>query len=591
MFRLLLPRQTAAEKPAPAENKTPAWITTVKKLSLQQFSFQGEGLTAEDGSNLTIDELKLDAQDFSTKPGAKGKIDFSCRLNKSGNIASKGECSIAPVSADLTVDLKEINMADFQPFLANAMNATLASGSFSTSQAPSSWSQEKETIAVNLPATRQLEILACEEKDKANDLLKWKQLKVSGIDVGTVPLSIVIKDITLEKFFSKIIINQDKTTNLAQIVKSQPAAAPQPAQTADVQQPPPPVQPAAKPAEPLPLTIGKINLKSGKINFTDRSVTPNHTTNLTDINCTVSEISPQNKKPADIVFSSKLNGSAPLKITGTLNPFKDGLSLDLKVLLQGMDLSPFTPYSGKFVGYKIQKGNLSLDLHYTIEEKKLDSTNDVLIDQFDFGETVKSPDAIDLPVKLGVSLLKDSSGKIKLNLPVNGRLDDPQFSIFGIILKVLKNILVKAATSPFSLIGSMVGSSEDLSYIAFDSGSGLLSDAEKAKLDTLAKALADRPNLSIDISGFVDVDADRQGLVDGEFKNQLLAKKPQKKAGKEESAADEESADIAPEEFEKLLKKAYSAAKFEKPKECPGDKQGPAASRDGGADKEKYRHN
>jgi hypothetical protein len=288
----------------------------------------------------------------------------------------------------------------------------------------------------------------------------------------------------------------------------------------------------------------------------------------------VSEISPQKKKPADIVFSSKLNGSAPLKIIGTLNPFKDGLSLDLKVLLQGMDLSPFTPYSGKFVGHKIQKGNLSLDLHYKIEEKKLDSTNVVLIDQFDFGETVKSPDAVDLPVKLGVSLLKDSSGKIKLNLPVNGRLDDPQFSIFGVILKVLKNILVKAATSPFSLLGSMVGSSADLSYIAFDPGSGLLSDAEKAKLDTLTKALADRPNLSIDISGFVDVDADRQGLVDGEFKNQLLARKPQKKAKNEEPAADEESEDIAPEEFEKLLQKAYSAAKFEKPKNALGISKG-----------------
>jgi hypothetical protein len=334
------------------------------------------------------------------------------------------------------------------------------------------------------------------------------------------------------------------------------------------------VQPAAKPAEPLPLTIGKINLKGGKINFTDRSVTPNHTTSLTDINGTVSKISPQSKKPADIVLSSKLNNSAPLKITGTLNPFKEGLSLDLTVLLHGMDLSPFSPYSGKFVGHKIQKGNLTLDLHYTIEEKKLDATNNVLIDQFDFGETVKSADAVDLPVKLGVSLLKDRSGKIKLNIPVTGRLDDPQFSVIGIIIKVLKDLLVKAAMSPFSLIGSMVGSSEDLSYIGFDSGSGRLSDAEKAKLDTLAKALADRPNLNIDISGFVDMDADRQGLVDGEFKKLLLAKKSQKKSEKEEAAAEEEPADIAPEEFEKLLKKAYSAAQFEKPKNAIGISKG-----------------
>ena len=202
----------------------------------------------------------------------------------------------------------------------------------------------------------------------------------------------------------------------------------------------------------------------------------------------------------------------------------------------------------------------------------------MIIDQFDFGETVKSPDAIDLPVKLGVSLLKDSSGKIKLNLPVNGRLDDPQFSIVGIILKVLKNILLKAATSPFSLIGSMVGSKEDLSCVIFDPGSARLSDAEKAKLDALAKALADRPNLSMDISGFVDADADRQGLVDKEFEKQLLAGKKGKKEKKEEPDAGEETEAIAPEEFEKLLKKAYSSAKFEKPKNAIGLSKGlPAA--------------
>ena len=312
------------------------------------------------------------------------------------------------------------------------------------------------------------------EGEKAADLLKWKQLKVSGIDVGTAPLAISIKDITLEKLFSKIIINPDKTINLAQIAKTAPAAAAQTPQPAAVQQPPQPVQQPAKPAEPLPLAISLIALKGGKVIFNDRSVSPVHTTTLTDINGTIRDIAPKQGKKAAVALNTRINNSAPLKITGTLNPFKDGLSLDLKVLLQDMDLSPFTPYAGKFVGYTIQKGKLSLDLHYTIEDKKLDSTNDVFIDQFDFGETVKSPDAIDLPVKLGVSLLKDSSGKIKLNLPVTGRLDDPQFSIFGIILKVLKNILIKAATSPFSLIGSMVGSKEDLSCVIFDPGSARL---------------------------------------------------------------------------------------------------------------------
>ena len=560
--------------PPPAANTGPPWTATVNKLTLKKFAFKGEHLTAVEDSNVFIDEITLDARDFSTKPGTKGNLDFSCRVNNAGTISVKGACGIAPVAAELKLDVKEINLAGFQPFLAGFMNARLAGGSFSTSGSLN-LAQDKNKLATKFAGSSAIANFALTEKDKAADLLKWKQLKVSGIDAGTAPLSISIKAITLEKLFSKIIINPDKTINLALVIKSELAAAAQTTQPAAVQQPPPP---AAKPAEPLPLAIGLITLKGGKIIFNDRSVSPVHTSSLTDINGTIRDIAPKQGKKAAVALNTRINNSAPLKVTGTLDPFKDGLSLDLKVLLQDMDLSPFTPYSGKYAGYTIQKGKLSLELHYTIEDKKLVSTNDVFIDQFDFGETVKSPDAINLPVKLGVSLLKDSSGKIKLNLPVTGRLDDPQFSIFGIILKVLKNILIKAATSPFSLLGSMVGSKEDLSCVIFDPGSARLSDAEKSKLNALAKALADRPNLSMEISGFVDTDADRQGLVDAEFRKQLLAKKPQKKAAKEETAAAEEPAEIAPEEFEKLLKKAYSSAKFEKPKNAIGFSKGlPAA--------------
>ena len=129
----ITPPKTAAEQPVPSEKSSPAWVTTVKKPTLQKFSFQGEHLTAEEDSNLTIDEIMLTADDFSTKPGAKGNIDFSCRVNNSGTIAAKGACGIAPVAAALNLDVKEINMAGFQPFLAGVMNARLASGSLSTS--------------------------------------------------------------------------------------------------------------------------------------------------------------------------------------------------------------------------------------------------------------------------------------------------------------------------------------------------------------------------------------------------------------------------------------------------------------------------
>lgn len=547
----------AAEEQAPPAAGGPAWVTTVKKISLQGCSFEGEGLTMEAASNLTLDDMTLDVRDMSTRAATKSQIDISCRVNQGGTVAARGDCILTPLSANLNLNVKDIDLSEFQPFLAGVMNATLAGGSLSAAGDLKLF-QVEEALATSFTGDSAIADFAMKERHNAADLLKWKQLAVAGIDVATAPLSVSIKDITLEKLFSNIVINQDKTINLTKSMTAEPA----PSQGPAIQEVAP--VPAQTPqAEPLPLTIGVIALKDGKINLTDRSVTPAYASSITTLNGTIRNISSGKDQKAEVLMNASINNSAPLKITGTLNPFSDTLFLDLSVRLQDMDLSPYTPYSGKYVGHRIQKGKLSLDLHYLIDDMKLDSTNNVIIDQFDFGDKVDSPDAIDLPVKLGVSLLKDRNGTIKLNLPVSGRLDDPEFSIVGILVKVLKNLLLKAATSPFSLLGSMMGSSEDLSHIIFDPGSALLSDAEQTKLGTLAKALAERPGLSIDISGFVDAEEDRKGLVDARFEKQLLAERSKKDAEKNPVAS---LTEIAREDYEKLLAKAYRSAKFEKPK-------------------------
>ena len=166
-----------------------------------------------------------------------------------------------------------------------------------------------------------------------------------------------------------------------------------------------------------------------------------------------------------------------------------------------MDLSPLTPYSGRYLGYVIEKGKLALNLHYLIEKKKLDSQNKIFLDQFTLGSQVDSPDATKLPVRLAIALLKNRRGEIDLDIPVSGQIDDPKFSIGRIIIKILLNLLVKAATSPFALLGALFGSGEELSYVEFDHGLANLNEAGVKKIDTLIKALHDRPSLKIDIEG------------------------------------------------------------------------------------------
>ena len=183
------------------------------------------------------------------------------------------------------------------------------------------------------------------------------------------------------------------------------------------------------------------------------------------------------------------------------------------------------PSTPRYAGYAIQKGKLALNLKYRIEKKKLDAENKVFLDQFTFGEAVDSPDATKLPVRLAVSLLKDRKGEIRLDLPVTGQTDDPKFSVWGIVVKIIVNLLVKAATSPFALLGAMFGGGEELSYLEFDPGLSVPPEAGEGKIANLAKVLDERPGLKLEIEGHVDLEKDKEALRQIAFRRKVSAQK------------------------------------------------------------------
>ncbi|MDL1959264.1 MAG: DUF748 domain-containing protein [Deltaproteobacteria bacterium] len=562
--------QDPVDKPSTSAENEPPWLATVKKLSIQNFTVQGKNLASDHDGNLTLDEISLEGRDISTKTNAKGRIDLSCKLNKAAAVGTRGEFGINPVVADLQLEISDLNLAWFQPFLAGILEVIVSDGKFSTTGALSLSQTEAPGLQAKYRGNVTVADFATKDNTQGDDFVRWKQLLINGIDVGISPIYVNINEIALEALDSRIVVNADGSLNLQNIVTAEAEKSPATSKPAEAQAGPALEATEPEDTETVPINIGKITCKDGKISFSDRSITPSYSANLVDIQGTVSGLISEETQRADVSFKGKLNGYAPLEITGTINPLMEDLFVDLKVRFKDIDLSPASPYSGKYVGHKIQKGKLSLDLSYLIDRKKLDSTNNVYIDQFDFGESVESPDSLNLPVKLAVSLLKDRSGEIVLRLPVTGRIDDPEFSVSGIVLKMIKNILIKAATSPFSLISATFGSGEDLSHFEFDAGSAELTDADKTKLDTLVKALYERPRLQLEVTGFADIEKDRQGLITYRFEKQIKAQKFKKMKKKEAAAVSVDSVTIAPEEYEKYLKMAYKAGKFKKPKNILG---------------------
>jgi len=391
------------------------------------------------------------------------------------------------------------------------------------------------------------------------------------------PFSLEIADISLSKLYSRIVVNKDGTLNLQEIRKPGQKVE---AVTEGVAAPPPPspAPPRTAAATPAPaakkgiIKIGTVTLQDGTIVFIDHHTKPEYSSKMMNLGGRISGLSSEVITMADVDLRGNLENHSPLSITGRINPLRDDLFVDLKVSFTDIELSPITPYSGTYLGYSVDKGKLFLDLKYHIENKQLESSNKVFIDQLTFGNKIESDKATSLPVRLAVALLKDRKGEIHLDLPVTGRTDDPQFSIWRVVLQVLKNLLVKAATAPFALLSSIFGGTEDFSNVPFAYGSARLSDAEKAKLAKLSQALIDRPALKLEVSGFVDRERDPEG-----YRNELLLKKMknekylvQVKAKKAQEGQGADSVEILPQEYHDYLKAVYRKEKFPKPRNFIG---------------------
>jgi hypothetical protein len=214
----------------------------------------------------------------------------------------------------------------------------------------------------------------------------------------------------------------------------------------------------------------------------------------------------------ELNLSARVEHTAPVEVTGRLHPFAKELSLDIAANAHDIDLPPLTTYSAKYAGYGIEKGQLTFEVRYQIENRKLIADNRLILDQLVFGPHVDSPTATKLPVLLAVALLKNSRGVIDVKLPISGSLDDPKFSVWGIVVQVIVNLIGKAATAPFALLTAAFGGGEEMSTLAFAPGAAALTAETDKRLDTLGKALGDRPALRLDIAGRADATVDRDAL-------------------------------------------------------------------------------
>lgn len=485
----------AAESNAPTTQPSPAaepteepvkpWQVVLRDVQLRDYQVHlADRAAGQQEVKLDLAPLNLDIKDFDSLGTSPFALKLDTEVNKRGQLQAEGQVQLQPTTAKLQLVTRDIDLRLAQAYLSPFVRLELRSGLLGSDLAVDL--KSVEPLAFSIGGRAEVNQLHTLDTLKNRDFLKWQQLVVDDLNYRHGE-ALSIAQVQLLQPYARFVINEDLTTNVNDLMIAQPAE---------------PNAKAASAGKPLPIRIGGLTIKDGSANFADFSLTPNFATAIQQLNGQIGTLDNQSSQAASVDIKGKVDKYAPVSIKGKLTPFDPMNSLDIATSFKHVELTTLTPYSGKFAGYRIRKGRLNLDLHYQIEKGQLNAENKLLLEDLQLGEQVDSKDAVDLPIRLAVALLKDTQGNIDIQLPLQGNLNDPQFSVMPIVWQTLRNLVLRAAQAPFKFIGGLVGSSEtDLSQVQFAAGSSELDEAAQKSLDTLAAALKERPVLRLEVEG------------------------------------------------------------------------------------------
>ena len=573
------PDQPAGAQEAPApEGEMPAaagptaepFVVNLNQIKVANLSVDVEDRVPATPVKLRVDKINVNASNLSTAPGRDGQAEVSLQWEPKGTVQANGGLTIDPFALDMQVNVTQMDIRSFQPYISEQTDMVVTNGLFSTRGRLRMSRKGSADPAITYAGKAGLNRFASIDRKNANDFLKWNALRFDKVDLGVNPTRIAIDQITLADFFARVIVDADGSVNLASMFgeDAKPADAAQPSD--DHQQSEAPHgSPHSQP--PPSIRIAEVALSGGDVDFSDRFIKPNFNAKFHDLGGRVSGLESIAEKRADVLLEGMWSNHAPVEITGTINPLIQDPYVDLSLTISDIELSPFSPYSGKYIGYILDKGKLTFNVAYLMENRRLEGKNSVFIDQLTLGDTVDSPDAVSLPIKMAVALLKDRAGNIQLDLPVSGSLDDPEFKVGKVILTVLKNLIVKIVASPFAVLGALAGGGEELSYLDFDAGISEIGPDNAGKIDKLATILYERPGLKLDIQGTLAPEADSDALRVRLLENRLKAQQLQRMVAAGQSAVPVEEIVLAAEERQAIVETLFADSAIPAPTDDSGN--------------------
>ncbi|MFA5984648.1 MAG: DUF748 domain-containing protein [Methylococcaceae bacterium] len=541
-----LRNESSAVSVVPAKQPTSkTWAVKIDDIKVSNYKVDFQDLTQKQPSQFNFSAIDLQLKGYNSLESASNMpVGFAAVLNDSSQISLKGDVQATPAKLMLAIALKDLNLNYFQHYVDDYVRLNILEGKlaidgdlgldFSNAQLP----------GITFKGNSQVSNLITRDQLLNKDFIKWDKLLISAIDADLQKQRYHAGGIVIEKPYARIIIEKDKSNNFNDVViASKPGK-----KSISVKKPVVANQP-----EP-DLSIGSIKINQGSSDFADLSLILPFAAKITGLDGGIKGFSSAKQAKLNLALKGSAYDLAPVAINGDYSPGSGDLNVALD--FKGIPMPLMSPYMVQFAGYKVEKGKLSLTLNYNITKSQLTASNNILIDQFELGEKIENPNAVSLPMELAVALLKGSDGKIKIDVPVTGSLEDPKFDIGSLIVDALLNSIGKVVSAPFNAIASLIGSDEDLSHVSFKAGKAELTDTETQKLKDLAKVLLEKPELQLEIKGAAFEKQDWDSLADAALYDQLREIKVSE-INKEGVKTRLENVELSDDDYKRLLTKVF----------------------------------
>jgi hypothetical protein len=477
------------------------WKAAVAAVTLGKFAIDVED--ADTGVALRAQDIGVKLTDVSSDTKHPLKFDAAFTLREGGRISAQGRAVPAASTLEANIRIERLALKPVQPVLARYVKLKLAGGSLSAQGAIAIAPAGGKTPLLRYAGGFEVADLRLDEEG-GELFAAWKSVGAEQLTLTLQPNRLEVPELRLAEVNAKLLIDADRTLNATRLLVSPPpaaAAAPTPAAAPE------------DTADPFPVLVRRVRVQNARLEFADLSLRPQFGAKIHELNGVVNGLSTNKATRSQIELDGRVDEFGLARIRGELNPFAPRNNTDVSVVFKNIDLVSASTYAMKFAGYRIASGKISLDLNYKLRNSQLEGRNSVVLDQLTLGERVDSPDALKLPLELALAILKDADGKIDLDLPVSGSLDDPQFSYGAVIWKAVTNILTRIVTAPFRALGALFGVSGDkLESVDFDAGSAALLPPEREKLKRVATVLSKRAQLKLAVPGQYSEAADGLAL-------------------------------------------------------------------------------